>query len=73
MTMGFTLALRLLVPNSVDYGYDERVGAGSLSASGAERVSDCPSDNAAIAGASKDGLDRIGVSAIAAHTVGVAN
>lgn len=73
MTIGFIFALRLLVPNSVDYGYDERVGTGSLSASRAGRMSDCLGDNAAIAGASRDGLDRVGVSAIAAHAAGVAD
>jgi len=42
MMIGFVSASRALGPNSVDYGYDQRLGAQSLSQSGAERVSNCP-------------------------------
>jgi hypothetical protein len=64
IVIGFLSEIRPLNPNSPDYGYDKALGTQTSSAS---FMSNCDDDGAAIAGASKDGLDRLGVRAIVAH------
>jgi hypothetical protein len=65
--IGFVSEIRPLNPNSPDYGYDEALGTQTSSLSSASFLSNSDDDGAAIPGASKDGLDRLGVSAIVAH------
>ena len=65
--IGFVSEIRPLNPNSPDYGYDKALGTQTSSLSSASFLSNCDDDGAAIAGASTDGLDRLGVSAIVAH------
>jgi hypothetical protein len=64
--IGFVSEIRPLNPDSPDYGYDEALGTETSSRSSATFVSNCSCDSAASAGASKDGLDALGTSAIAA-------
>ena len=65
--IGFVSEIRPLNPNSPNYGYDKALETQTSSLSSASFLSNCDDDGAAIAGASKDGLDRLGVSAIVAH------
>ncbi|MBV8244127.1 MAG: hypothetical protein JOY75_25380 [Hyphomicrobiales bacterium] len=65
--IGFVSEIRPLKPDSADYGYDEALGTETSSLSSANFVSNCPGDRQPTAEASKDGLGRLGVSAIAAH------
>jgi hypothetical protein len=65
--IGFVSEIRPLKPDKPDYGYDEALGTETSSLSSANFVSNCSGDSPATAGASKDGLDGRGVSAIAAH------
>jgi hypothetical protein len=65
--IGFVSEIRPLEPDSPDNGYDEALGTETSSMSSANFLSNCSDDGPTIAGASKDGLDRLGVSAIAAH------
>jgi hypothetical protein len=69
MVIGFVSEIRPLKPDSSDYGYDEALGAETSSISSANFVSNCSGDSPTTAGASKDGLDRRGLSAIATHAV----
>ena len=48
--VGFVSALRPPVSNSIDYGYDERLGAQTLSPSGENLASNCSDKGAAIVG-----------------------
>jgi hypothetical protein len=61
MAMEFVSASRLHVPNSVDYGYDERLEAGS------KTELSCSDKGAAIVGAAADNLDDLRASAIVAR------
>jgi len=65
--IGFVSEVRPLNPDSPDYGYDEALGTESSSPSSATLESICSCDSAASAGASKDALDGLAVTAIAAH------
>jgi hypothetical protein len=65
--IGFVSEIRPLKPDSADYGYDEALGTETSTLSSANLLSNCSDDSPTIAGASKDGLDRLGVSAISAH------
>jgi hypothetical protein len=67
MAVGFVSALRPPVSNSVDYGYDERLGAQTLSPSGEDLASNCSDNGAAVVGASIDSLDDLRVGAIVAR------
>ena len=68
MAVGFVSELRPPVSNSVDYGYDERLGAQTLSLSGARLASNCSDNGAAIVGAAAmDSLDELGAGAITAR------
>lgn len=67
MVIGFASEIRPLKPDSPDYGYDEALGIETSSPSSANPLSNCSSDSPATAGASEDGLDARGVSAIAAR------
>jgi hypothetical protein len=68
--IGFVSEIRPLNPDSPDYGYDEALGTETSSLSSATFVSSGSCDSASSAGASKDGLDGLGVSAIAARRRG---
>jgi hypothetical protein len=66
--VGFVSALRPPVSNSIDYGYDERLGAQTLSPSGENLASNCSDKGAAKVGAAAAGsLDEPMVSAIVAR------
>jgi hypothetical protein len=65
--VGFMSEIRPLKPDSPDYDYDEALGIGTSSLYSAKYESNCSDDSPATAGASKGGLDRLGVSAIATH------
>jgi len=65
--IGFVSEIRPLKPDSPDYGYDEALGTVASSLSSANFLSNCADDSPAIARASKDGLDKLRVSAIAAR------
>jgi hypothetical protein len=65
--IGFVSEIRPLKPDSPDYGYDEALGTETPSLSSANFMSNCSGDSPATAGASKDVLDGLGVSAIAAY------
>jgi hypothetical protein len=67
MVIGFVSEIRPLEPDSPDYGYDEALETETSSLSSANFLSNCSDDGPTIAGASKDGLDRLGVSVIVAH------
>ena len=68
MAVGFVSALRPPVSNSVDYGYDERLGAQTPSPSGAKLASNCSDKGAAIVGAAAmDSLDELRAGATAAR------
>jgi hypothetical protein len=67
MVIGFVSEIHPLNPDSPDYGYDEALGTQTSSLSSATFVPNRSCDSAATTGASKDGLDRLGASAIAAH------
>jgi hypothetical protein len=64
--IGFVWEIRPLRLDSPEYGYD-KVGTETTSPSSADFLSNCSGDGPATIGKSKDGLDRPGVSAIAAH------
>jgi hypothetical protein len=68
--ISFVSEIRSLKQHSSNYGYDEALGTESSSLSGANFLSNCSNDSRATVRASKDGLDGLGVSAIAAHPVG---
>jgi hypothetical protein len=55
------------VSSSVDYGYDERLGAQTLSPSGENLASNSSDKGAAIVGAATDSLVELGADAIAAR------
>jgi hypothetical protein len=64
--VGFVSELRPPASNSVDYGYDEQLGAQTPSLSGAKLVSNCSDTGAAIAeAAAMDTLDELRAGAIA--------
>jgi hypothetical protein len=65
--ISFVSEIRSLKQHSSNYGYDEALGTESSSLSSANFLSNCSDDSRATARASKDGLDGLGVSAIAAH------
>ena len=65
--ISFLSEIRSLKQHSSDYGYDEALGTESSSLSSANFLSNCSDASRATARASKDGLDGLGVSAIAAH------
>ncbi len=68
MAVGFVSELRPPVSNSVDYGYDEQLGAQTPSLSGARLVSNCSDKGAAILGAAAmDSLDELRAGAIVAR------
>ena len=68
MAVGFVSELRPPVTISVDPGYDEQLGAQTLSLSGARHVSNCSDQGAAIVGAAAmDSLDELSASAITAR------
>ena len=68
MAVGFVSELRPPVSSSVDYGYDEQLGAHTPSLSGAKLVSNCSDKGAAIVGAAAmDSLDELKVGAITAR------
>jgi hypothetical protein len=64
--ISFVSEIRSLKHHSSNYGYDEALGTESSSLSRANFLSHCSDDSRAAARASKDGLDGLGVSAIAA-------
>jgi hypothetical protein len=67
MAVGFVSALRSPVSNSVDYGYDEQLGAQTASLFGAKLVSNCSDKGAAIVGAAAmDSLDELRAGTITA-------
>jgi hypothetical protein len=65
--ISFVSEIRSLKQHSSSYGYDEALGTESSSLSGANFLSNCFDDSRTTSRASKDGLDGLGVSAIAAH------
>ena len=67
MAVGFVSALRPPLSSSVDYGYDERLGAQTPSLSSAKLVSNCSDKGAAVVGASIDSLDDLRAGAIVAR------
>ncbi len=67
MAVGFVSALTPPVSNSVDYGYDEQLGAQTPSLFGARLVSNCSDKGAAVVGASIDSLDDLRAGAIVAR------
>ena len=68
MAIEFVSASRLPVPNSVDYGYDEQLGAQTTSLSGAKLVANCSDKAAGIVGAAAmDSLDELRAGAITAR------
>ena len=68
MAVGFVSALRPPVSNSVDYGYDEQLGAQTPSLSGAKLVPNCSDKAAGIVGAAAmDSLDELRAGAITAR------
>ena len=69
MAVGFVSELRPPVSSSVDYGYDEQLGAQTPSLSGARLVSNCSDKGAAIVGAAAalDNLDELRAGAITAR------
>ena len=67
MAVGFVSALGPPVSNSVDYGYDEQLGAQTPSLSGAKLVSNCSDKGAAIGAAAMDSLDVFSAGAITAR------
>jgi hypothetical protein len=65
VAVGFMSELRAPVSNSVDYGYDEQLGAQTPSLSGAKLVANCSDKGAAIVGAAAmDSLDELRARAI---------
>jgi hypothetical protein len=67
MVVEFVSEIPPLRPDSPDYGYDEALGTETSFLSSANLLSNCSDDGLVTAAGSKDGLDRLGVSAIAAH------
>jgi hypothetical protein len=68
MAVGFMSELRAPVSNSVDYGYDEQLGAQTPSLSDAKLVANCSDKGAAIVGAAAmDSLDELRPDAIIAR------
>jgi hypothetical protein len=65
--ISFVSEIRSLKQHSSNYGYDEALGTESSSVPSANFLSNCSDDSRATARAPKDGLDGLGVSAIAAH------
>jgi hypothetical protein len=60
VAVGFMSELRAPVSNSVDYGYDEQLGAQTPSLSGAKLVANCSDKGATIVGAAAmDSLDEL--------------
>ena len=70
MVVGFVSATRASISTSADYGYDEALGTQASSLSSASFLSNCSDDGPTIAGASKDGSEKLEASAIVAHAAG---
>jgi hypothetical protein len=66
--IGFVSDIRPVRSHSPDYGYDEALGTETSSLSSANSLSNRSDASLAAAEAPKDGLDRLRVTAIAAHT-----
>jgi hypothetical protein len=67
MAVGFVSEIRPLGPDSPEYGYDKSLGTETSSASSTNLLSNCSDGSPATVGASKDGLDGLGVGVIAAR------
>ena len=68
IAVGFVSELGPPVPNTVDYGYDDQLGAQPPYLSGTRVVSNCSDRGAAIVGAAAMGsLDELGAGAITAR------
>jgi hypothetical protein len=65
--IAFVSEIGSLRQHSPNYGYDEALGTDTYSLSRANFLSNCSDDSRATARASKNGLDGLGVSTIAAH------
>ena len=65
--VGFVSASKTSISTSADYGYDEALGTQTSSLFSASFLSNCSDDGPTIAGASKDGSEKLGASAIVAH------
>jgi hypothetical protein len=67
MAIGFVSEVRPLRPDSPEYGYDDSLGTETSSLSSTNLLSNCSNGSRATVGASKDGLDKLGVGVIAAR------
>ena len=65
--IGFVSASKTSNSTLADYGYDEALGTQTFSLSSASFLSDCSDGGPTIAGASKDGLEKLEASAIVSH------
>jgi hypothetical protein len=68
--IGFVSATQALISTPPDYGYDETLGTQTSSLSSLSFSSNCSEDGPTIAGASKDGSEKLEASAIVAQGAG---